>query len=160
MHLSTLRSCPSRVGPFERQRCRCHAPTESSYRRLDIRCRVGHGFRHAGHFCCRKCIGSVGPASAEDLAASRVQDTSEMVAAITNAKHKQSDPEFAAIPRSRCSLERLTGHLLKDHPVLSCVVGNSGNAADVSHNWRFSHKRSFPDLLSVTSGQNGVFPSQ
>ncbi|KAI5454149.1 hypothetical protein NCC49_004215 [Naganishia albida] len=59
-----------------------------------------------------------------------VVDTSEMVAAITNAKHKQSDPEFAAIPRSRCSLERLTGHLLKDHPVLSCVVGNSGNAAD------------------------------
>lgn len=105
-------------------------------------------------------IGSVGPASAEDLAASRVQDTSEMVAAITNAKHKQSDPDFAAIPRSRCSLERLTSHLLKDHPVLSCVVGNSGNAADVSHIWRFSHKRSFPDLLSVTSGQNGVFPSQ
>lgn len=56
-----------------------------------------------------------------------------MVAAISNANNDRNKSESTTIARSSCSLERLASHLLKDHPVLSCVTGNSGNTADVSH---------------------------
>lgn len=83
-----------------------------------------------------------------------------MVAAISNANNKRHDPECAVIARSSCSLEKLASHLLKDHPVLSCVTGNSGNTADVSCLSRIQ-KSTFPaDLLSTASGQDGVLLSQ
>lgn len=54
-----------------------------------------------------------------------------MVAAIMNANRKGADPDAVATARNGFSIECVARHLLKDHPVLSCVVGNSGNMADV-----------------------------
>jgi hypothetical protein len=88
------------------------------------------------------------------------QDSSEMVAAISNANNKRRDSESAIVARSSCTLEKLANHLLKDHPVLSCVTGNSGNTADVSHLSRIQ-KSTFPaDLHATASGQDGVLFSQ
>ena len=54
-----------------------------------------------------------------------------MAACISNNSNKPKDPASGAIPRSRCSLQRLASFLLKGHPALPVLVGNSGNMADV-----------------------------
>lgn len=81
-----------------------------------------------------------------------------MAACISNSNNKQKDSGIHPIARSSCSLERLASLLLKGHPALPVVAGNSGNMADVRSNpiWRMNPADHDP----FNKGQVGMFLSQ